>query len=300
MAKTKISEFIISNPLNSILCSEINLRILRYIIKKVEVSIAIPTLVKDTGLTFPTVKKSLEQLLKTGILLRVGKEYALNNDYMLIQAIIDLFEAENRFYNSFIEDIKEIISNLMHKPECIWVIEDSEYNQGDPFPLYVFDKAAEIDLYASNLQSETSKLVKKYEVVIDVIPYTKADLKSIDNIDIIKSRILYGFHPYFFKKNPLRNKDKDLFIKIADLIHKNPDLVKRAKNYVHNLLNQDFGTANSAIREWDEIINNYSINALCNFSTSGTDRAERLNQSSPFLAILSPEEKKQLSSGNDK
>jgi hypothetical protein len=59
-------------------------------------------------------------------------------------------------------------------------------------------------------------------------------------------------------------------------------------------LKEDQGTATGDIKEWRDILENYSIQRLSKFLTSSSERANRLRQSNPFFAILKPDEKARL------
>ena len=55
--------------------------------------------------------------------------------------------------------------------------------------------------------------------------------------------------------------------------------------------------ASKDIKEWSDILDMYSVQRLSRFLASSSDRAIRLRQSNPFMAILNPDELSLLING---
>jgi len=60
------------------------------------------------------------------------------------------------------------------------------------------------------------------------------------------------------------------------------------------LLKEDQGLATRDIIEWRDILKMYSIHRLSRFLISSSERANRLRQSNPFVAILNADEQARL------
>ena len=89
----------------------------------------------------------------------------------------------------------------------------------------------------------------------------------------------------------------ELSCKLAEAIEHDASLVYRAKELLRRMLKKEHGSATKDIEEWRDILESYSIRRLSRFLTSTTDRANRLRQSNPFFAILSPDERIRLLNG---
>jgi hypothetical protein len=81
---------------------------------------------------------------------------------------------------------------------------------------------------------------------------------------------------------------------LAELIRTDPSLVQRALQYTNRLLREGQGTANSDIGEWRQLLEAYSPERLRELLVSKSSRADRLRRSSPFFAILTPDERDRM------
>ena len=60
------------------------------------------------------------------------------------------------------------------------------------------------------------------------------------------------------------------------------------------MLKSDHGSATKDIEEWRDILESYSIRRLSQLLISTSERANRLRQSNPLLAILNSDERNRL------
>ena len=60
------------------------------------------------------------------------------------------------------------------------------------------------------------------------------------------------------------------------------------------------GTAARDVGEWRQLLEAYSPERLRDLLVSGTSRAQRLRQSSPFFAVLTPEERDRVLAAMEK
>lgn len=78
---------------------------------------------------------------------------------------------------------------------------------------------------------------------------------------------------------------------ITELIKSDPSLIRRALHHLNRLLHEGQGTANGDLGEWRQLIETYSPERLRELLVSKSSRAERLRRSSPFFAVLTPDER---------
>jgi len=81
---------------------------------------------------------------------------------------------------------------------------------------------------------------------------------------------------------------------LATLVRERPELISRARRHVDRQLERDQGTATATLEEWRSILEMHSLSRMVKFLTSESARAQRLRQSSPFWAVLTPEERTRI------
>lgn len=81
---------------------------------------------------------------------------------------------------------------------------------------------------------------------------------------------------------------------VADRIRKNHKLMREAEQNLQRYLQQSFSegkTPTRSLLEWQELLENKSLEEILEFMVSDSERARRMRQSSPFAGILSPQER---------
>ena len=112
-------------PLNELLGTRANVRILRVMANEVEGPLTAPDVAKRAGLTVPGAQKALNRLYRAGFLSRVGggrrHQYEIYRLDQLMQATLRLFKAEKDRYERLINAIKADIRDLTPPPQAIWM-----------------------------------------------------------------------------------------------------------------------------------------------------------------------------------
>ena len=150
--------------------------------------------------------------------------------------------------------------------------------------------------------SETNQFI---HLTIEIEGYTRADISDFQFHGIT---LLYGVMPSSDQltlpqmKSPMTHREKErrllaLSRNLAKAIGQDTSLLRRAKNHIERLLNEDQGTASRDLVEWRDILDMYSIQRLSQFITSTSERANRLRRSNPFFAILNSDERVRLING---
>jgi hypothetical protein len=173
---------------------------------------------------------------------------------------------------------------------------------GDPMILGVLHETKRLSNYIQRMQKQLYEVERAFDLTIEVHGYTKADLP---NLESDKVSPLYGVLPFPDKYNremyptPLTHEERDqrmleMSRKLAEAIEHDSSLVRRAKEHVQRMLKSDHGSATKDIEEWRDILESYSIRRVSRFLISTSERANRLRQSNPLLAILNPDERNRL------
>jgi hypothetical protein len=85
-----------------------------------------------------------------------------------------------------------------------------------------------------------------------------------------------------------------LHFAVADRIRKNHKLMREAEQNLQRYLQQSFSegkTPTRSLLEWQELLENKSLEEFLEFIVSDSERARRMRQSSPFAGIISPQER---------
>ncbi|MHC4457624.1 MAG: DUF7342 family protein [Planctomycetota bacterium] len=296
------------NPLNELLGTPAHVRLLRVLANETDEPLTASDIAARAGLTTRGTHKALKRLLQSGFVLRVGggrrHQYELNRSDKLVKALLKLFQAEKNRYEALLSSIKKELEKPIPYPRSAWIQElPSEY--GDPLVIGVLHETKRLANYIHRLRTQLNQVERNFDLTIEVNGYTKADVPSLNADEVT---LLFGIMPFLDKyiremhTKPSTHKEKDkhmleLSRKLAEAIEHDASLVRRAKEKVQRMLKKDHGSATKDIEEWRDILESYSIRRLSRFLTSTSERANRLRQSNPLFAILSPNERNRLLNG---
>ena len=79
---------------------------------------------------------------------------------------------------------------------------------------------------------------------------------------------------------------------VAIRLHSNPNLIQKAKANLKKWLNQNPKT--DAWLEWKQILENEDLENVLEIITAKTDEGQRLRSSSPFVGIITKEERREI------
>ncbi|MBW1724012.1 MAG: hypothetical protein JRD87_02020 [Deltaproteobacteria bacterium] len=292
-------------PLNELLGTQAKVRLLRVMANEVDGPLTASDVAKRAGLTVPGAQKALRRLFRSGFISRVGggrkHQYEIRCSDRLMQITLELFQAEKDRYQQLLTTIKKEIKNLMPPPRTVWIQALPE-EKGDPLTLGLLHETRHLTNCVRQLRTKLNQVGNDFDLTIELEGYTKADISDLMFDGFIA---LYGVIPSQESltrqqtQKPLTHGEKDrrlhiLSRKLAKAIEQDTSLLWRSKEHIDRLLKEDQGTASGDLMEWRDILNMYSIQRLCRFLTSTSERANRLRQSNPFFAILTLDERAQL------
>ncbi len=295
-------------PLNELLGTRAHVRLLRVMANEVDGPLTASDVAKRAGLTVPGAKKALERLFRSGFISRVGggrkHQYEICCSDRFMQITLELFQAEKNRYEQLLTTIKKKIKNTTPHPNAVW-IQAFPKEIGEPLTLGLLHETHHLTNYLRQLRAKLNQVEGDFDLTIELEGYTKADIPDLKFDDLTDFTALYGIVPSLDSptrrqtKNPLTHKEKDRWLhalsyKLAKAIEQDTSLIRRAKEYIDRLLKEDQGMATGDLMEWNDILAMHSIQRLSRFLTSSSERANRLRQSNPFLAILNSDERTQL------
>jgi predicted transcriptional regulator len=302
-------------PLNDILGTRAQVRLLRVLATEVEGPLTIVDAAKRSGLTVPGAQKALEKLLRSGFVSRVGggrkHQYEIRPSDRLMQIAIELFQEEKNRYDQLLAALKKEIDNLSPPPQAVW-IQALPRKIDEPLTLGMFHESLHLSKCIRQLRAGLHQVEQDFDLTIELEGHTKAD---IPDLTLGGVTAIYGVLPKTSNdtaqqrvKKILTHGEKNRQLKtlcksLANAIEKDTSLIRRAKDHIDRLLEEDQGAATGDLMEWRNILDTYSIQRLARFLTSSSERANRLRQSNPFFAILNTAERsrmvKDLESRND-
>lgn len=299
----------IKYPLNELIGTRANVRLLRVMANEVEGPLTAVDVAKRAGLTVPGAQKALGKLLRSGFVLRVGggrkHQYEIQRSDRLMKTTIDLFQAEKRRYEQLLVAIKNEIGKLVPPPQAVW-IQAAAKEIDDPLILGFLHETLHLSKCENQFRAGLHPVEEDYDLTIEVEGYTKADIPDLDldGINVLYGVMLQTTNSPMQRqiKKALTHREKDLQLKalsqkLADVLEKDASLMRRAKDHIDFLLKESQGTAAKDLMEWRSILDSYSIRRLVHFLTSTSERANRLRQSNPFFAVLNAAEREQLNKG---
>ena len=221
-----------------------------------------------------------------------------------MKALLKLFQSEKDRYAALLGAVKEAIEKVAPYPHSVW-IQGFPQMFGDPMIIGILHETKHLANYIHLLRKKLNQSEQNFDLTIEVNGYTKADLPDLE---ADKVTLLYGFLPFPDKQSrdiypvPADHEQRDqrmleLSRRLAAAIENDTSLVRRAKEHVQRMLEEDHGLATKDIEEWRDILESYSIRRLSRFLTATNERANRLRQSNPIFAILNAEERRRLLNG---
>ncbi len=311
-------------PLNHILSTEVNVRVLR-IVTSSHGPLGQSEVARRAALNSSGVRRSLADLAEFGILEFVGigrrQMVALREKHSLAPSLKSLFESEKDVFESFVESLRSTIAKLTPAPLSAWIegpVAEGTDREGDTTIVGLLASTAVVDTLARDLDSKTIDIMSEYDVMIEVKRYTPADLTTTQRSQWDqdgRTISLYGPARISFTQQDDPHKDKgvrrssthqDLDRRalaiaraIADRLSEDPSLVGAARNFVVRRMEKASPSERVELDEWLGILERLSVRQLRNFLTHQGERATRLRQSLPFFQILSNDERESILKGTN-
>ena len=292
-------------PLNIILGAEAHVRLLRVMVTEVNGPISIVDAAERADLTPLGARKAMKRLADAGVVCVIGggrkQQYEISLDDILVQAVAALFSAENDRFEYILASIRKCIEIVEPPPISAWIPSlpnDSEH----PIRICILQNARNLRVTIQNLRILFQELEKEVDMTIELIGYTKADTPQQE----FGTMHLYGLPPCGDSKieNGIMSgvishemQDKrlaEICRVIGKMINEDRSIIERAEQHTKLILKGKSDSASGDIEEWRDILQKYSARRIVQFLCSEEDRAIRLRQSCPFLAVLSEKEKERV------
>ena len=314
MRPTARRQSALRTPLNDILATEANVRILRAL-TDARSPINPGELARRTLLQRSTVHRALEALTRTGVVRHVGtgprSQVELSSTHPLAQAIGALFTAETVRTESLVSELHSAAIALRPPPRAVWLdgqVATSTDKPGEPVLVWVLDGAATLARATEGLRTAVGELERRLDVTIEVHGMTPADLDAMppearDRFREAQSLLglppeaLIGMHRDQWRSRKIHSHaDHDtralaLASAVADKLARDPSLIARAEREIARRLPRASPRERKELEEWDHLLRTASPARLRAFLVHPGERATRLRQTLPFLGILTSAER---------
>ncbi|MCK4506439.1 MAG: hypothetical protein KAW14_12560 [Candidatus Aegiribacteria sp.] len=292
-------------PLNVILGTEAQIRLLRVMITEVNDPISIVDAAKRADLTPLGARKAMKRLTSVGIVKAIGggrkQQYEISSNDVLVQAVAALFSAEADRFEHILASIRKCIEKVEPQLISAW-IPSLPADPGYPIKICILQDARYLRVTIHNLQILFQEIEREVDMTIEIIGYSKADTPQQES----GSLHLYGLPLSGDRKvetgimtGPISHEKQDKRLAdicriIGRMINEDRSLIERAKKYTGRILKGISHSATGDIEEWRDILNKYSVRRLVQFLSSEEERSIRLRQSCPFFAVLNKKEKERV------
>ncbi len=275
-------------PLNEVLGTPGQVRLLRVLATEGAESIAPQEAAERTGMTESGARKALRRLERTGIVENVGDgralRYALRREAGLADRIVRLFELEQRGSDALLQALRRVLRGHSTPPKSAWV---NHFLEGwaDRLEIGVHLDQGSEKSFLRELSHRLAGLEEDFGVSLEVRLVSQGELADMDwsrAVPLVGTPVADG--------PPLNPRSSRFATALVSLLEEDLSLLKRAREHVDWELKQRHPGNGHDLWEWRKVLETYPLPRLLNFLESDSPLAVRLRQSSPFPAVLSPEE----------
>jgi DNA-binding Lrp family transcriptional regulator len=275
-------------PLNEVLGTPGQVRLLRVLATEAADSMAPLEAAARTGMTESGARKALRRLERTGIVENVGDgrshRYVLRREGGLAERIARLFELEQGGSDALLQAVRRVLRGLSAPPKTAWVSQSVE-GWSDSLEIGVFLDEGSEKGFLRELGHRLEGLEADFGVSLEVRFFSRAQLADIDwsrAVPLVGTPMADG--PSLNPRSP------KFATALVSLLEEDFSLLKRAREHVDwELKNRHPGNGHD-LWEWRKVLDTYPLPRLLHFLESDSPLSVRLRQSSPFPAVMSEEE----------
>lgn len=286
-------------PLNDLLGAPAHVRLLRLLSEEVSEPVGAPEAAEHTGLTEAGARRALKRLAATGFVEQIGggraQRFRLRDSDPLSQQLRMLFGTERERYDFFMSKLRNVLGTLP-EVDLAW-IDDPPTEADQPLHIGVLAGPEPLSYLGDQIRHRVVEIESEFDTTIEVHTFSRAEMPDVNwsTATLLAGYIEPKERPAEAKTHADRiARSRVISEAIVDLLDQDPSLLRRAQRHLDLLLDRDQGPAAHDLREWQDILSHYSRRRLKDFLVAETPRAQRLRQSSPFFAALTPDEREQV------
>ncbi len=310
------SQSALRNPLNEVLGTGANVRILRVLVAA-EVPLGKSELARQASLNPSGVRRALRALIELGIVEEVGKTprqpVRLRKEHSLSGTLRDLFQVETTRFDLLVENLREMIAHVQPSPRSAWIqgpVARGTDETGDPVVVGVLTSARYAASAREQLLSMLPEFVSDPDVQVVLKVWTLPDMDASTDLEEELNGIILLVAPHPLQLLDSRQLTRDHAIRhshalmdrralalagaIADRIAGDPELIPRAATYLRRRMERASAQEQRELNEWLEILEHKSVTQVRSLLLEPGERATRLRQSLPFLEVLTETEREDI------
>jgi hypothetical protein len=313
MRTPRRSQSALRSPLNDILRTETNVRVLR-VLALARTPIAAGELAARADVNRTSVYPVLEALEQAGIVAFVGtgaqRQTRLRTAHPLASPLRALFRAEARRVDDLLTALREVARTLEPAPTSVWIegpVLAGEDRPGDPVICRVLADPAALPGLVDELSERVVPIERAADVTIEVRGTTRSELLARSNGEAFSLRnviLLAGIPPEALRPDMARSRShvirshaehdaraRRLALAIALKLKRDPDLLYTAREQIQKRSRAASPRERRELLEWTRILQTMPPGRLQRFLTEPGERATRLRQTLPVIGILTPAER---------
>ena len=307
-------------PLNHVLGTEASVRVLRILFLS-DIPIGVSELARQAALQPSGVARVCTRLEDLGVIEAVGRgarnrQYRRSPRFPFSGSLTMIFNDERNRAEQVLSDLRSAVQGDAFI-RAAWIegaVALSVDGPGDAIEVGVLVEPQNVEAVRTEIWGRLLAVQRSRDVVLDLHVTTEADLKTVDRST--RGRLeqvlpLLGPPPLDLieqASGPRRPRggvtarthgDLDarslaLAQVLAERIRRDPSLIEDARRYLERRLPLASPGERLDLEEWLSLLSGMSVVRLCRFLIGDDARATRLRQSSPFLNVLSPAERRAI------
>lgn len=312
MRPTATTPSALEQPLNILLGTETNVRVLR-VLARTAAPLGKSEVARRAELNDSGVRRALGGLMRFGVVKSVSggvQTVALRDEHYLVDILRELFEAERRSYQRVIDALRRASREVSPPPLSAWVEGVSGYDaDAGALVLTVVVHANRAAAAAEQLADGVRRLRHEFELRVSPRILTRADVAAgVGPSDGADLTLLVGPHPDDLVggrggseptgKTASGHAHHDtrqlrFAAALAARLLDDPELIERAIRDLAAKVTPDTPATDPG-REWLDILEHESPAAIRRLLIDPGETATRLRQSLPFTDVLSDAEREEL------
>jgi DNA-binding transcriptional ArsR family regulator len=319
MRPAKIPQSAFRAPLNWILGTEGNVRILRALFSA-EGPLSKTDLADRADLSLPGVSNALAKLKNTGIVEAIGtgtrQSVRIRGQHPLAASLRVLFASEALRHGALIDEIRQLLLTLPAMVQAAWIEEAGGpgAEPSAPVRMSLLVNSRDVAATSTAVQERAGALQRRYDITLLVRTMTRADMETVESRE---SRALedavpiLGPHPTSYLSTgalptpagTLRGHTSHAAVDwkslvmarwIAERLDRDPTLPKRARNWLVHRVHQASNRDTHELAQWLNLLETASIPRIQYILLDPSEHSTRLRQSNPFVPVLDEDEQAQL------
>jgi hypothetical protein len=301
-------------PLNSILGTEANVRVLRAL-SFTSSSRPYSDLARETGLSSAGLRHAVACLENAGLADVLGassKQVRYRREHPLSSELASLFRAEVDTWRDLVDQLRTAFEDVEAAPISVWIVTPEPEGPGEiagQLVVCILANAGDVNAIRQSAEPAIAKLEAAQDLMIELRPLTRPDLRALSLSDrdrLVRGTPVFGPDPSVFLEDTRSPKDRRkrptythakhdvrslaLGAAIAEAIMRDPGLIERAHTLVTKRLKRASASERHELREWERVLRASPLK-LRRLLVDPGERATRLRQTLPFLDALPREER---------